>query len=188
MSTKKSLTVIITGTVLLLVGLFCLQQTSPVFAQCGDPQPSSCTTCHAQEDPVSNKGAWHSSHANEDICINCHGGNGTAMDKNLAHEGMVTQPLSDIYTDCHSCHPDYVERAVPFAATLQITPSSCATPTPVAVSNVSSGLPPSSMVLPSNLTSAASSSQPFLFIAGGLAVLAFFFFGLGWLERHHVKS
>jgi hypothetical protein len=160
----------------------------PVRAQCGNPGPSSCTTCHTQQDPVTDKGAWHASHAGKDICINCHGGNGSTMDKNLAHEGMVAQPLSDIYTDCHSCHPDYVERAVPYAATLQITPSSCATPTPVAVSKVSNGLHPNSMIMPSNPVSAAPPARLFLLITGSLALLILFCFCACWLGAHQVKN
>lgn len=37
--------------------------TAPVHAQCGEPPPSSCVTCHAQEDPLSEKGEWHIIHA-----------------------------------------------------------------------------------------------------------------------------
>ncbi len=188
MCRKQFLAPFTMGTILVLAVSMTLLLPAPVRAQCGNPQPSSCTTCHAQADPVADKGEWHISHAGNDICINCHGGNGSTMDKNLAHQGMLAQPLSDIYTDCHSCHPDYVERAVPYAATLQITPSSCATPTPVAVSNVSSRLPPNGIVMPSDLVSAASPLQLFTLIAGGLAVVALFFFGLGWLERHHMKG
>ena len=75
-----------------------------VRAQCGEPQPSSCVTCHAQEDPVNEKGEWHIIHASKDVCINCHGGNAITMNKDLAHENLMANPLSDIYTDCHSCH------------------------------------------------------------------------------------
>ena len=167
---------------------FLVVGTVPVRAQCGNPQPSSCTTCHAQADPVADKGEWHTSHASKDICVNCHGGNGSSLDKNLAHQGMLAQPLSDIYTDCHSCHPDYVERAVPYAATLQVTPSSCATPTPFAVSSGSNRLPPSGIVLPPTQVSAVPPAQLFLLLLAGLTVLALFCLGLCWLDRHHVQG
>jgi hypothetical protein len=148
---------------------------------------SSCTTCHEIQAPVANNGEWHIQHAGQDICINCHGGNGGIMDENLAHAGMVAQPLGDVYTDCHSCHPDYAERAVPYAATLQIVPSSCVTPTPVVVSKIAGGLPPSSISMPSTLMAAASSARAFLLIIGGLAVLSMFCLGIYWLERHPVR-
>lgn len=159
---------------------------APARAQCAEPQPSSCVTCHAQEDPVNEKGEWHIIHASKDICINCHGGNGSATDKDLAHEGIMAHPLDDIYTDCHSCHPDYATRAAKFAPILGVTPGSCATPTPAAVSNIPGGPPAVNISLPANSMSASPSSQAFLVISSGLAILTLFFFGLGWLVRHHV--
>jgi hypothetical protein len=160
--------------------------TAPVHAQCGVPQPSSCVTCHAQEDPVNGKGEWHIIHASKDICINCHGGNGTTKNKDLAHEGLTANPLSDIYTDCHGCHPDYDERAQIFASTLGVTPGSCATPTPVPVSKPSGEPPSGGINIPANLVSTTSSPQPFLVIGAMLSILTLFLFGLVWMERHHV--
>ncbi len=188
MSTKKALAAVVTEAVLLFFSLFFVWRPFSVSAQCGNPQPSSCITCHTKEYPVTDKGAWHSIHASKDICVNCHGGNVSTMDKNLAHESMLSQPLSDIYTDCHHCHPDYIERAVPFAATLQITPSGCATPTPVAVSNVSSGLPPNGIVMPSGSVSTFSPFQSSLLILGGLALMVFFCISACWLGEHRVKD
>ena len=163
-------------------------RTAPVRAQCGEPQPSSCTTCHAREDPVSEKGEWHIIHASKDICINCHGGNGSAMDKDLAHEGLMAHPLDDIYTDCHSCHPDYDARAAQFAPTLGVTPGSCATPTPVPISNIPGEPPSGNINMPNDLMSTTPSPHPFWVIAAGLSILTLFLFGIGWLERHHGKS
>jgi hypothetical protein len=55
------------------------------------------------------------------------------MDKDLAHEGLVVNPLEDIYTNCYHCHPDdYQARAERFALTLGVTPNSRPTPTRVA--------------------------------------------------------
>jgi hypothetical protein len=174
--------------IVVLAGMLVLLATgaAPARAQCAGPQQSSCTTCHAQEDPVNEKGEWHIIHASKDICINCHGGNGSATDKDLAHEGIMAHPLDDIYTDCHSCHPDYATRAAQFAPILGVTPGSCATPTPAAVSNISGGPPSGNVNVPADLMSAHSPTQAFVVISGGLAVLALFFFGLGWLDRHHV--
>ncbi len=154
---------------------------SPVHAQCGVTQPSSCTTCHAQEDPVSGNGEWHIIHASKDICINCHGGNATTMNKDLAHESLVANPLNDIYTDCHSCHPDYDARAQIFASTLGVTPGSCITPTPFPVSNTSGEPPSGSISIPTNPVSTTSSPQPFLIIGAMLSILAFFLFALVWM-------
>lgn len=121
------------------VGFFSLMLallvTNPALAQCGDtPEESSCITCHEREaaDPVMQNGEWHNIHAAKDCCWNCHGGNTTAQEEELAHMGMTTQPLSDIYTDCRSCHPDdYQQRAGRFALALGITPAGSATATPL---------------------------------------------------------
>jgi hypothetical protein len=120
-----------------LVAAAVLVATSIAHAQCGDtPKDSSCITCHEyqQADPVYGKGEWHEIHASKDCCWSCHGGNTQAQDKDLAHVGMTTKPLQDIYTDCHSCHPDdYPERAQRFAVVLGVVPGSAPTPTAVAV-------------------------------------------------------
>jgi hypothetical protein len=159
-----------------------------VYAQCGDAPTSSCSTCHAQEDPVNEKGKWHIIHASKDICMNCHGGNGSTMDKDLAHEGLMAHPLDDIYTDCHSCHPDYDERAAHFAPTLGVTPGSCATSTPVPVGNISGEPPSDSINIPNNVMNTTPSQQPFVVIGTMLGILALFLLGIGWLERHHVEG
>jgi hypothetical protein len=163
-------------------------KTISVRAQCGEKEPSSCVTCHAQEDPVNEKGEWHIIHADKDICINCHGGNATTMNKDLAHEGLTSNPLSDIYTDCHSCHTDYELRAQIFASTLGVTPGSCATPTPFTVNAISNGPPSGGVNLPINHVGTASSFQTFLVIGTMLSILILFVFGLIWLERHPIAS
>jgi len=185
---KQFLAALVIGTILLLVIPVSLLIPSQVFAQCGGPSESrsSCITCHEKEAPVSDQGEWHVIHAQKDICVNCHGGNGTAEGKALAHEGMNSQPLEDIYTDCHACHPDYETRAARFAPTLNITPSSCATPTPVPVVKPSGGQPPYTIVMPSDLARSAPTQQPVTIVLTGSALLLLFFFGLGWLARHHI--
>jgi hypothetical protein len=160
---------------------------TPVRASCGGPQPSSCITCHVQEDPVNGKGEWHIIHASKDICINCHGGNGTTMAKNLAHEGLTANPLNDIYTDCHSCHPqDYVGRASIFAPTLGVTFGSCATPTPLLVGNAYAWPPSGGINIPTSMVGTTFSLQPYLVFAAMLSILLLFGFGLVWLDRHHI--
>jgi hypothetical protein len=133
MSRKRFLIAGLTGLIFLAVGLL-LWAMTPSFAsaQCGDTPPkSSCITCHEKEDPVFQNGAWHGIHALKDCCTNCHGGNCSATDKTLAHEGLVADPLEDIYVNCYHCHPDdYQEKAQRFAVLLGVTPGSSPTATP----------------------------------------------------------
>jgi hypothetical protein len=179
---QRFLVPLVIGIILLLVILVSLSMPFRALAQCGEPPESTCMTCHAKEAPVSDEGEWHIIHAGKDICVNCHGGNASATDKALAHEGMMTEPLVDIYTDCHSCHPaDYEARAAQFAPTLGVTPGSCSTPTPVAVSNLPGGPPSGNIAMPSDLVGTAPLPAPFWIIGGGAAMLAFFFLALRWL-------
>jgi hypothetical protein len=169
---------------LLLLLLGSLLLTPSVLAQCGEPPKSSCMTCHEKEAPVAENGEWHVVHASKDICLNCHGGNGSTMEKDLAHEGMMAEPLADIYTDCHSCHPDYQQQAAQYAPILGITPGSCATPTPIAVGNNSDGPTSGSSVVPSELVATASLPTAFFIASGGMAALALFLLALIWLASH----
>ena len=170
------------------MGVLLMTETVRVRAQCENPPPSSCATCHEQQDPVNDKGEWHIIHASKDICINCHGGNGTVMDKDLAHDGLMAHPLDDIYTDCHSCHPDYDERASQFAQTLGVTPGSCATPTPVLIDNPFNEPPSHSVSVSTDIINKTSPLPLFAVIGAMLLILSFFFMGVGWLEKHHADK
>jgi hypothetical protein len=179
------LTISLVGMVVLLA-----LEIIPVHAQCENPPESSCATCHAREYPVNDEGEWHIIHGDKDICLNCHGGNGTAVDKNLAHEGLMANPLDDIYTDCHSCHPGYDTRAEQFAKTLGITPGGCATPTPMPVGNAPVEPSPGNInnMSISSIGTTPSSFQSFLMIGVGFSIPILFLFALIWLKQQHIKS
>ncbi len=186
MNRRRILIVPAVGSLLLLVGIGMLSRPAPALAQCGGPseQRSSCITCHEIQEPVVNRGEWHSIHAGMDMCVNCHGGNASTMIEADAHLGVVADPLQDIYTDCHSCHPDYEVLASRFAQEAGVTPGSCSTPTPVAV-EASRFEPPSGSLgsVPGPGPSVAP-SQPFLLMATGISALVVLFFGMGWLVGH----
>ena len=140
MHKRPDLLLIITGVLLLMAGLVVWAGTAPrALAQCGDTiDKSSCITCHEATYPVSGTGEWHDVHASKDCCWNCHGGNTTAQDKDLAHAGMTLNPLVDTYQDCYACHPDdYQSRAEHFGAILGVVPIDNApnlpTPQPISV-------------------------------------------------------
>jgi hypothetical protein len=158
----------------------------PARAQCGEPHVPLCVNCHPEQAQVSAPGEWHSAHYSKAICIDCHGGNGYAAEEALAHEGLFANPLSDIYTDCHQCHPEnYQTVASGYAATLNVTPGSCATPTP-APSGVYSGWSGGGHLTLPSTHAATAWMQSIAWIAGSVVLLAAFFFGLHWLDRHHV--
>jgi hypothetical protein len=161
---------------------------SPAAAQCGDnPQELSCVTCHDQQDPVYQKGEWHAVHARKEVCTSCHAGNCSTMDKDLAHEGLVADPLTDIYTGCHGCHPDdYATRAARFAVVLAVTPGSVATPTAVPTRQV---VDHPMVILPS-VPAYGPLQVSWLFVDGlaftGLIMLVLI--GLRLYSRKHNKS
>jgi len=97
------------------------------------------------------------------------------MDKDLAHERMISNPLSDIYTNCHGCHPDdYQSRAENFADALGITPSSIVTPTP---SPRGKGMVSPLVILPGPI-SATSTAFPLPIILGGSVVIILIIVGI----------
>ena len=188
MFSRRSTAIIVTEAILITLGLLIYLQPTSVHAQCGDPgdQPSTCLICHNIQDPISKQGEWHTIHANKDICTNCHGGNARAIDENLAHSNMTAHPLEDIYTDCHACHPDYNERAERFATTLGVTPGSCATPTPLAVSYGPEEPPTHNIGIPDTTLNAPTIQQQgtLLFVSGGILIVAIIVFVMSWMTNH----
>jgi hypothetical protein len=124
MSTKV-LPVVALG-MLILAALLALWTALPTaaLAQCGDIK-SSCYSCHQEIHPVCGKTEWHSVYGHRYACWNCHGGNDTARDKELAHVGLVLHPLEDTYTSCYACHAEgYQQLAERFAKEIGVTVSS----------------------------------------------------------------
>jgi hypothetical protein len=185
---KRILLLLLAGGICTLVFALAFVLISPVRADCGSQPPSSCLTCHEQEDPVSNKGEWHIVHAAKDLCVDCHGGNASSMNKDTAHETLVAQPLSDIYTGCHSCHTDYETRADIFAAYLGVTPESCATSTPIPFVNIPQQPPSQGDLFSTSINTGSSTSHPFWIAAGMISGLLLFVFGVIWLERNKMHS
>lgn len=91
---------------LVLIGSFWLSTPQETEAACG-ASTTSCKTCHEVkgEDPVSQKGDWHTQHAFADFCQACHLGVATETDKTKAHAGVVAKPLEQPDQTCASCHP-----------------------------------------------------------------------------------
>ena len=115
---------------LVFVASLLLGSPIPVSAQCGTGQQlSSCVNCHQQQAAFSGNGDWHRLHAGKNTCVDCHGGNPTALDEAQAHLGIFANPLTDVYTNCHTCHPsEFQQRAGSFAAILHTTPTGLTAP------------------------------------------------------------
>ena len=172
--------------VLVLVGLGMIWLTLPptASAQCGSIE-SSCAKCHQTSHPVCSDGtAWHSEYGHRNACWNCHGGNDTAQDKELAHVGLMRNPLDDAYTSCYVCHPDnYQQLAQRYAQSLGIA-ISFHPPSPH-----SSDLPKSSVIQPivmleTDTPTIAANSFDWIWVFGlGPVLIAGAFIWLIWNRR-----
>jgi hypothetical protein len=190
MSRKFIVRWILTAAVLSVVTIIWgMLSTTHVRADCGSPPKSTCSSCHIPGSHVEVMGEWNSVHLAQDMCINCHGGNGNAMDEGLAHEGMAAQPLSDIFTNCHSCHPiDYLARSEQLAVSLNVTPASCATPTVVAAYGESGGSNSSRIAHPSDHSGGTPVWKLIMMGGIGLTGLIVFLLGLVWLDGHRING
>lgn len=104
---------------LVVFSIYFTRQTAE--AQCGT-STSSCKNCHEVQgqDPVGDKGEWHTAHAFGDFCEFCHAGTVDAKTQDEAHAGLV-DPMVDVQASCQSCHPqDYKDKALVYASALGI--------------------------------------------------------------------
>jgi hypothetical protein len=97
-----------------------------------EPQKdSACRTCHEDRYWLYDTGKWYCLCGKQRDCIDCHGGDGKAWDANLAHEGMLINPIAENPAVCKDCHPDdYSMRIECFAAVAGIDLFSETAPTP----------------------------------------------------------
>ena len=93
-------------------------------------------------------------------------------EKELAHVGIIANPLEDVYTNCHACHPDdYWQRAETFAVELNITPSSRATPTFVPTSDPASRQPTILILPPAGTPPLSADPQALFLVSLALATI-----------------
>lgn len=124
---KRTLLVLVFGIFgIVLTGSFWFSTPKATEAACG-ASTTSCKTCHEikGEDPVSQKGEWHTQHAFGDFCQACHLGSATENDREKAHLGMAANPLTQADQSCASCHPDDTAvRAAKYGGTVTGSPGS----------------------------------------------------------------
>jgi hypothetical protein len=83
--------------------------------------------------------------------------------------GIISNPLEDVYTNCHACHPDeYWQRAAVFAAESNVTPASRATPTPVPTSDPVSREPNIEVLPPAEPAPLVPIPQALALVSAGL--------------------
>lgn len=69
---------------------------------------TTCFKCHnGTQAKAPDTKPWHVQHIPVNYsCNGCHQGNPRLMNKNIAHSGMLPNPLTDTQKACASCHTD----------------------------------------------------------------------------------
>jgi hypothetical protein len=109
------------GVLLLAFAIWLSMPAYTVNAQCKNL--SSCKNCHEvqAQKPVNSVGAWHTDHANYDLCAVCHGGAREAQTAEEAHAGLKTN-LADMPASCRECHSaDLESKFQVYASALNVT-------------------------------------------------------------------
>jgi len=119
--------------------LFAVLSTAPITPALAQdeipPEDSTCKTCHENLYLLHDTGKWYCFCGTRLSCTECHGGQVGTMDEDLAHAGMIVNPLVDDAALCQNCHPDnYQEIVEKFAliAGVSDTPHPCPTYVPAA--------------------------------------------------------
>ena len=122
---------------LVAAGLPGLGGIDQVFAQEEmPPKDTSCIGCHEDQYYLYDSGKWYCLCKSPVRCTECHGGRTDIVVEDLAHEGLITNPLVDNAVVCQDCHPkDYQARVEKFAsiAGVSSTPRPYATSAPSAL-------------------------------------------------------
>jgi hypothetical protein len=108
-----------------------LSPAEPAQAQAETPAPDSrCRTCHESLYFLHDSGQWCCFCERERTCTCCHGGNPDTANVELAHEGMVANPITENPAICQDCHPDdYQDRIERFSKAAGIEPTPLGAPT-----------------------------------------------------------
>jgi hypothetical protein len=117
----------LTSSALLLVGTALLipVATTQVFAQGENPPDNnSCMDCHEDQYYLHDIGDWYCLSETKVSCTGCHQGRPDTMIKEIAHEGLIVNPLVNDAAVCQGCHPDdYQARVQAYASIAGIGPT-----------------------------------------------------------------
>jgi hypothetical protein len=155
---------------------FCLF-AAPLEAQAQTPvqfaKSNQCFNCHEDLYYLHDTGKAYCLKDSPMQCVDCHGGDPTAMTAETAHENFIKHPILNADdSKCYQCHPDQAQARVEKFRQL-----AGVKPVMVAVSHQSAALP---------VTASAAETQPgewilgfeaiSLFLVAGLALTIFIFY------------
>jgi hypothetical protein len=113
------------GVSILVIALFLFAiSVSTAAAQSEVPTlESTCATCHESLYLLHDTGKWYCSCKRRADCTVCHAGQVDTFDEDLAHQGMIANPIQDNPAACQSCHgddyPAYIQRFCQIAGVSQ---------------------------------------------------------------------
>lgn len=93
----------------ILVTLTALSMPSTVRADDPIPTPNNgnCIVCHENLYFLHDTGNWFCLNESPMTCVDCHGGNPSTLDQDLAHTSRAAHPvINDDVSKCQQCHPD----------------------------------------------------------------------------------
>lgn len=111
---------------LVLICLFCVENMAGTAGidlpnhtrEAGLAQSSTCRDCHEERYTLFDSGKWVCLCGKQGTCTDCHEGQEETWEIQLAHEGMIANPITENPSICLSCHPQNgQERILKFAAT-----------------------------------------------------------------------
>lgn len=110
--------------ILTMVLALSLLSASVAFAQSETPPPeSACSSCHENLYLIHDTGKWYCMCKRRAECSVCHAGQADTYDKELAHQGLIANPIQNNPGICQSCHGEdyeaYIERFVLIAGVSQ---------------------------------------------------------------------
>lgn len=134
---RKNLFLLLVAVTFAAVGFLSLKENDQAFAQeAVSPKEPSCIGCHEDQYTLYDNGKWYCLRKSPVSCTECHGGRTDTVVQDMAHEGLIANPLVDNAAVCQDCHPnDYQARVQKFAsiAGVSSTPRPYATYTPSAL-------------------------------------------------------
>jgi hypothetical protein len=114
-----------------LFAILLVSMAQPALAQDEPPgKDQTCFDCHQNLYALHDTGKWFCMCGTKARCSFCHGGVVGEVDMEIAHQGIIADPVRDNAAVCQSCHPqDYEKYVAKFAALGGISPTPLPEPT-----------------------------------------------------------
>jgi hypothetical protein len=101
-----------------------LGEINPASALGKPPKDTSCINCHLDQYWLYDSGKSYCLNETKVRCTECHHGRTDTAVKELAHEGLIANPVVNDAAVCQECHPDdYRSKIQKFASIAGVNPT-----------------------------------------------------------------